>query len=173
MSTTRSCNTTEKCQCSARILLHRARRTLGPPTPALASICEHKELRISPYDTLFPSLLISRVTNVILIKASLRRLAVGYERGFPSLNFPPFPALLKEEFLRPTFLPSAFFYSGTGLWVGRYISSSGEYFVKCSFVSVVFGVYCMLQVTCWRVMAFSFHADCSRIVANCISRQIV
>jgi hypothetical protein len=66
------------------------------------------------------------VTNVILIKASLRRLAVGYERGLPSLNFPPFPALSKEEFLRPTFLPSAFFYSGTGLWVGRYISSSED-----------------------------------------------
>ena len=70
------------------------------------------------------------MTNSHLIKASLRRLAVGYERGFPSLSFPPFPALSKEEFLRPTFLPSAFFYSGTGLWVGRYISSSEEYLLE-------------------------------------------
>jgi hypothetical protein len=70
------------------------------------------------------------VTNSHLIKASLRRLAVGYERGFPSLSFPPFPALSKEEFLRPTFLPSAFFYSGTGLWVGRYISSSEVFLIS-------------------------------------------
>ena len=75
------------------------------------------------------------MTNSHLIKASLRRLAVGYERGFPSLSFPPFPALLKEEFLRPTFLPSAFFYSGTGLWVGRYISSVEECFVEHILVS--------------------------------------
>ena len=51
------------------------------------------------------------------------------------MSFPPFPALLKEEFLRPTFLPSAFFYSGTGLWVGRYISSVEECFVEHILVS--------------------------------------
>jgi hypothetical protein len=31
------------------------------------------------------------------------------------------------DYMRPSFLPSAFFTSGTGLWDGRYISSSGDY----------------------------------------------
>ena len=43
------------------------------------------------------------MTNSHLIKASLRRLAVGYERSSLLLSFPPFPALSKEEFLRPSF----------------------------------------------------------------------